>query len=116
MPSEVFPVNMRTTGHGIAAGVGKLGAFIGVFLVPQLQTHIQLRGMLLVAGAAAILGFLFTLLLPEPALRSLEEISGEGQAVIVPLPNDRSVEAQSDGRHRDYDQSPLSEETTASSL
>ena len=42
---EVFPVSMRTTGHGIAAGVGKLGAFIGVFLVPQLQKHIGLRGM-----------------------------------------------------------------------
>ena len=37
LPSEVFPVSMRTTGHGIAAGIGKLGAFVGVFLVPQLQ-------------------------------------------------------------------------------
>jgi MFS transporter, PHS family, inorganic phosphate transporter len=67
MPPEVFPVNMRTTGHGTAAGIGKHGAFIGVFLVPQLQQHIQLRGMLLVAGGAAILGFLLTGLLPEPA-------------------------------------------------
>jgi MFS transporter, PHS family, inorganic phosphate transporter len=83
MPSEVFPTNMRTTGHGIAAGVGKLGAFIGVFLVPVLQKHINLRGMLLVAGAAAILGFLLTALLPEPALKSLEEISGE-QEVVPP--------------------------------
>jgi MFS transporter, PHS family, inorganic phosphate transporter len=32
MPSELYPVTMRTTGHGISAGVGKLGAFIGVFL------------------------------------------------------------------------------------
>ncbi len=45
LPSEVFPVDMRTTGHGIAAGVGKLGAFIGVFVVPQLQKHIGLRGL-----------------------------------------------------------------------
>ena len=37
LPSEVFPVSMRTTGHGIAAGIGKLGAFIGVFLVPELK-------------------------------------------------------------------------------
>ncbi len=77
MPSEVFPVSMRTTGHGIAAGVGKLGAFVGVFLVPQLQKQVNLRGMLLVAGAAAILGFLLTMVLPEPARRSLEEVSGE---------------------------------------
>jgi MFS transporter, PHS family, inorganic phosphate transporter len=85
MPSEVFPLNMRATGHGTAAGVGKLGAFIGVFLVPQLQKHIQLRGMLLVAGVAAIGGFLLTLLLPEPAQRSLEELSGEDEAAIVEL-------------------------------
>jgi len=77
LPSELFPVSMRTTGHGIAAGVGKLGAFIGVFLVPQLQHHIGLRGMLVVAAGASILGFLVSLVLPEPARRTLEEISGE---------------------------------------
>ena len=82
MPSEVFPVSMRTTGHGIAAGIGKLGAFVGVFLVPQLQKHIQLRGMLLVAGGAAALGLLLTMVLPEPARRSLEEVSGENGNVI----------------------------------
>jgi hypothetical protein len=26
MPSELYPVTMRATGHGISAGVGKLGA------------------------------------------------------------------------------------------
>ena len=78
LPSEVFPVSMRTTGHGIAAGVGKLGAFVGVFLVPQLELHIGLRGMLFVAGTAATgAGFLLTFVLPEPARRSLEAVSGE---------------------------------------
>jgi MFS family permease len=77
LPSEVFPVSQRTTGHGIAAGVGKLGAFIGVFLVPHLQKSIGLRGMLLVAGAAAVVGILTTMLLPEPSRRSLEDVSGE---------------------------------------
>ena len=75
MPSEVFPVEMRTTGHGIAAGIGKLGAFVGVFLVPQLETHVGLRGMLAVAGGAAIAGSLVTLVLPEPASRTLDEVS-----------------------------------------
>src|SRR5712691_7766223 len=27
MPSELYPVTMRATGHGISAGIGKLGAF-----------------------------------------------------------------------------------------
>jgi MFS family permease len=77
LPSELFPVSMRTTGHGIAAGIGKLGAFIGVFLVPELQKDIGLRGMLLVAGACAALGHLLTRVLPEPSRRNLEDISGE---------------------------------------
>ena len=77
LPSEVFPVNMRTTGHGLAASIGKLGAFVGVFLVPDLETHIGLRGLLVVAGIAAILGFALTRILPEPSGRSLEDVSGE---------------------------------------
>jgi MFS family permease len=75
LPSEVFPVRMRTTGHGISAGIGKLGAFAGVFLVPQLQAHIGLRGMLAVAAGAAVLGICTTWILPEPARRDLEELA-----------------------------------------
>jgi PHS family inorganic phosphate transporter-like MFS transporter len=75
LPSEVFPVSMRTTGHGVAAGIGKLGAFVGVFLVPVLQDHVGLRGLLAVAGVSAVLGFAVTCLLPEPAGRTLEDIS-----------------------------------------
>jgi MFS family permease len=82
LPSEVFPVNMRTTGHGFAAGIGKLGAFAGVFLVPELETHIGLRGLLLIAGAAALLGFGLTTVLPEPSGRSLEDVSGEDRAAL----------------------------------
>jgi PHS family inorganic phosphate transporter-like MFS transporter len=85
LPSEVFPVSVRTTGHGMAAGVGKLGAFVGVFLVPVLQDHIGLRGILAVAGAAAVLGFAVTTALPEPAQRTLEDVSGEDQQLTLPL-------------------------------
>jgi MFS transporter, PHS family, inorganic phosphate transporter len=83
LPSEVFPVSVRTTGHGIAAGIGKLGAFVGVFLVPVLQDHIGLRGLLVVAGGSAVLGFAVTSLLPEPAGRTLEDVS-EVKARIDP--------------------------------
>lgn len=85
LPSEVFPVSMRTTGHGIAAGIGKLGAFIGVFVVPHLQNSIGLRGMLGVAAGAAGLGYLLTIVLPEPARRTLEEVSGEDARLVVML-------------------------------
>jgi PHS family inorganic phosphate transporter-like MFS transporter len=74
MPSELYPVTMRATGHGISAGVGKLGAFIGVFLFPVLQASLSLRGTLLLTGGVAVLGFALTLVLPEPAGRSLEDM------------------------------------------
>ena len=50
LPSELYPVSMRATGHGISHGVGKLGAFIGVFLFPVLQTSLGLRGTLLLTA------------------------------------------------------------------
>ena len=78
LPSEVFPTSVRTTGHGMAAGLGKLGAFAGVFLVPVLQDHLGLRGMLGVAAGFAVLGGLCSLVLPEPALRSLEDVAHGG--------------------------------------
>ncbi|MGH9045643.1 MAG: MFS transporter, partial [Acidimicrobiales bacterium] len=87
LPSELFPVSLRTTGHGMSAGIGKLGAFIGVFLVPGLESALGLRGLLLVACASAVAGYLLTLVLPEPARRSLEELEtlGEQNATRAPV-------------------------------
>jgi MFS transporter, PHS family, inorganic phosphate transporter len=90
MPSELYPVDMRATGHGISAGVGKLGAFIGVFLFPVLSSSLGLRGTLLLTAGVAVLGFALTLVLPEPAGRSLEEIAATrtpspGGARTLPL-------------------------------
>src|SRR6266550_9145907 len=54
MPSEIYPVSMRATGHGISAGVGKLGAFIGVFLFPLLNSSLGLRGTLLLTAGVSV--------------------------------------------------------------
>jgi PHS family inorganic phosphate transporter-like MFS transporter len=83
MPSELYPVDMRATGHGISAGVGKLGAFIGVFLFPVLQSSLGLRGTLLLTAAVSVLGFALTLVLPEPAGRSLEEIAASHRETVA---------------------------------
>jgi MFS transporter, PHS family, inorganic phosphate transporter len=74
MPSELYPVSIRATGHGISAGIGKLGAFIGVFLFPILSDSLGLRGTLLLTAGVAALSFALTLVLPEPAGCSLEDI------------------------------------------
>ena len=75
LPSELYPVSLRATGHGISAGVGKLGAFIGVFLFPVLQTSLGLRGTLGLTACIAVAGAALTMVLPEPAGQTLEEIS-----------------------------------------
>jgi PHS family inorganic phosphate transporter-like MFS transporter len=91
LPSEVFPVSVRTTGHGMAAGIGKLGAFVGVFLVPVLQDHIGLRGLLAVAGISAIVGFAVTTVLPEPAQRTLEDVGGGDETPITDATTERKT-------------------------
>jgi nitrate/nitrite transporter NarK len=77
LPGELFPTRLRATGHGISAGVGKLGAFIGVFLFPFLQGTLGLDGTLLLTAGISVAGALLTLILPEPAGRTLEEISAK---------------------------------------
>jgi MFS family permease len=86
LPGELFPTRLRATGHGISAGIGKLGAFIGVFLFPVLQHSLGLRGTLLLTAGVSALGALLTLVLPEPAGLSLEEISGEADVAVATGP------------------------------
>jgi MFS transporter, PHS family, inorganic phosphate transporter len=77
-PSEIFPVRVRTTGHGIAAAMGKLGGFLGVFIFPFLMHWKGLLGAESAAAIASILGLLVTwFTLPETKGKSLEEIERE---------------------------------------
>ena len=80
-PAEIFPVMVRTTAHGLAAAVGKVGAFIGAFAFPYLLANFHLPGVMAVAAVISLAGLLLTLFtLPEPNQRSLEDISGEHAA------------------------------------
>jgi PHS family inorganic phosphate transporter-like MFS transporter len=81
-PAELFPTEVRTTGHGISAGAGKLGAFIGAFLFPTiLASHIGLRGAMTIAGVVAIAGLALTFwTLPETRGKSLEELEADAYA------------------------------------
>jgi MFS family permease len=75
-PAEIFPVEGRTTGHGIAAAAGKFGGFAGVFLFPILMSWHGLLSAELAAAGVSVLGFFVTWwMLPETNGRSLEELS-----------------------------------------
>jgi len=77
VPSEVFPTNYRTTGHGISAASGKLGAAITTFLFPVLLATIGARDIMLLLVVFSILGAVVTLPLREPKRSALEGASQE---------------------------------------
>ena len=80
-PAEIFPVTVRTTAHGFAAGLGKFGAFIGAFIFPLMLSSatFKLPGAMGVAAVICAAGFLLTFILPEPKQKSLETIEAEGE-------------------------------------
>ena len=81
LPAELYPVSMRATGHGISAGMAKVGAFIGVFVFPFFQSSLGLRGTLIVTACVSVAGALLTLVLPEPSGRSLEDLTGADDVI-----------------------------------
>jgi MFS transporter, PHS family, inorganic phosphate transporter len=79
-PAEIFPVQVRTTSHGIAAASGKIGAFIGTYALTTLISSAGLPRVSLLVAFVAGLGALVTVwLLPEPKGKSLEELTETSQ-------------------------------------
>ena len=82
-PSEIFPVRVRTTGHGIAAAMGKIGGFIGVFTFPFFMHWHGLPAAESAAAIVSVLGACVTwFLLPETKGKSLEEISDHAETPL----------------------------------
>jgi PHS family inorganic phosphate transporter-like MFS transporter len=84
-PAEIFPTRVRSTGHGLSAGLGKLGAVIAqVFFAPMIKrgaTHDNptpwIHGVMQIFALFMFLGMLTSLLVPESKNMSLEALSGE---------------------------------------
>ncbi|BBJ27473.1 MFS transporter [Athalassotoga saccharophila] len=75
LPSELFPTEYRTTGHGISAGIGKVGAFVGTFLFPIVLSAVGFNATFVIISIVSFAGILTTLFLKEPKGESLESIS-----------------------------------------
>ena len=74
IPAEVYPVRYRTTGHGISAASGKLGAAITTYLFPLLLASIGIKNILIMLAIVSIIGAVLTyFFVPEPKHRPLEE-------------------------------------------
>jgi PHS family inorganic phosphate transporter-like MFS transporter len=84
IPSEVFPTKFRSTGHGLSAASGKLGAAIATFFFSGFVLAYGLPWMLALLGGVALLGLIITLIFtPEPAGRTLEDVSREDELELV---------------------------------
>ncbi|OZJ05822.1 hypothetical protein BZG36_00955 [Bifiguratus adelaidae] len=90
VPGEVFPTRYRSTGHGISAASGKLGAVIAQIGFGMLKDIGGPSGsgafvdkLLCIFAAFMLSGCFSTLLIPETKGRSLEENSGEDQDHFV---------------------------------
>lgn len=65
LPAEIYPSMIRGTGHGLASGVAKAGAFLGTIFLPQIQHVFGIQRTMFVLSFTLLLGYLFTSLLKE---------------------------------------------------
>ncbi|KAG0088864.1 Inorganic phosphate transporter pho84, partial [Podila epicladia] len=81
IPGEVFPTRYRSTGHGIAAGSGKLGAIVAQVGFSQLKDrggpNAFIPQLLQIFALFMFIGLLATFLIPETKGKTLEELSNE---------------------------------------
>ncbi|KAF2477288.1 phosphate permease [Lindgomyces ingoldianus] len=88
-PAEIFPTRVRSTGHGISAGLGKLGAVIAqTIFAPMIKRGATydnptpwIHGVMQIFALFMFLGMLTSLLVPESKRQSLEELAGEKEDV-----------------------------------
>ena len=72
LAAESFPVGVRATGHGLSAGIGKAGAYLGALATPVLLASMGLRSTEFIAGLFFLIGIPLTLALKEPSGRRLD--------------------------------------------
>ncbi len=74
LPAELFPTQLRGTGAGFAAAVAKVGATLGVFLLPLIKARVGVVGVLVLMIAVSLLGLITTWLFRvDDRERTLEE-------------------------------------------
>eukprot|EP00475_Leptophrys_vorax_P018852 TRINITY_DN2573_c0_g1_i1.p1 TRINITY_DN2573_c0_g1~~TRINITY_DN2573_c0_g1_i1.p1 ORF type:complete len:532 (-),score=138.94 TRINITY_DN2573_c0_g1_i1:64-1659(-) len=75
IPAEIFPTAVRSTGHGLSAASGKIGAILGAQVFSDIAKKHGFQPMLYVFTACCFLGFLVSFLIPETKGRTLEQLS-----------------------------------------
>ncbi len=99
IPGECFPTRYRSTGHGVSAAGGKIGAIIAQVIAQPLLSKDQpancvgsdcspwLNRLMQIFALFMLFGFLVSFLVPETKGRTLEELAGEGTTALDPHRN-----------------------------
>merc|ERR1712184_67641 len=66
IPGEIFPTSVRATCHGASAAAGKMGAFVGMYFFPVVESCIGYKGALILGGCIMLVGMCFTMVLTPP--------------------------------------------------
>ncbi len=75
LPAELFPTELRASGHGLAAAAGKLGAVVGIFFLPVLKAQLGIATTVAIAAGISLIGLMVTWMLGVETMgRSLEEV------------------------------------------
>jgi MFS transporter, putative metabolite transport protein len=76
LPAELFPTKLRATAHGFAAAFAKVGAVIGILIMPILMNNFGIFTTMLIISGAAFIGLIVTCFFRiETMGKSLEELS-----------------------------------------
>lgn len=71
VPSEIYPTSIRGQAHGFSAAIGKVGAFVGAFVMPIFLTHFGLSKTFSILAVVCIAGVACSRFIPEMAGKHL---------------------------------------------
>ena len=86
VPGECFPTRYRSSGHGISAASGKVGAIIAQVLIGPLRTRGAVPGgsdspwldhVMQIYSLFMFAGIFTSMLIPETKRKTLEQLAGE---------------------------------------
>lgn len=63
LSATAYPVSIRGTGHGLNAGVAKIGSFLGVLFLPLMQTHFGIEVVILFLSFLLFAAYVLTIIL-----------------------------------------------------
>lgn len=71
LPAEFYSTDIKATGHGLAAGAGKFGAFVGAIFLPVLQSHVGIYLTVGILSVTLLMGWVLTHILSGEKLEDV---------------------------------------------